>query len=609
MFDFHGITMEDRFRFEELLTDDYFVVCDYSFPINYIWAEAYKTQVWHNEDCLLLRYSIGGKWMYAYPISPSKKVRINYIQQLMLFCRENSDTLCFTLLTEKWIEELKSNFPGQFEIDTYRDGFDYVYKREELSLLSGKKYSAKRNHLNRFYEQGEWSFHVLEPADFSECMELERMWHRRHQQEEADELRNEEKAIEVAFSHFTELGFQGGVVRQNGKMIAFSIGERLNDDYFVIHFEKADIAIPGSYQIINQEMAKYYSDYLYFNREDDTGNPGLRKSKMSYHPQMLVPKYMAEESVFSYAEKNELDDIKAIWRACFPDPPEYISFFLEHTFREDAIICRRCNGKAVSMAFVFPASIRKGEQEQAVKYLYAVATLPEYRGKGFSSSILHHIADKYDCPVLICPENEAIVPFYEKRGFVKVLEAPVSWDIQRNPVHDEIAIVNNDLPIQPNQVNSNNFSSLSLREIGMQEINDNFANEYMRSRQKRYEGTLFVEWNSEYLHFALLEHLFCGGQIWKGFDGYVLCKQEGDCLQVAESTISKEYEEQAIEQLKKTYNTKTISQLQKEGYVLWPEKHMKIERNSEILSYTENQSGVFSGPEDMKYGYFCFTLG
>ncbi|MGN0346277.1 MAG: GNAT family N-acetyltransferase [Lachnospiraceae bacterium] len=588
LFEFHKISMKDRPRFDELLTDDYFEVCDYSFPINYIWAEAYNTQVWHSNDCLLLRYFIGGQWFYAYPVSPCKIQRISYIQKLMQFCRENSDTLRFTLLTDKWKEELKSSFPGQFEIDAYRDGFDYVYKREDLALLPGKRYSAKRNHLHRFYEQGDWIFGKLEPADFPACMELERMWAFRHGTEEADELRNEEKAIEVALSHFSELGFEGGVVRQNGKMIAFSIGERLNEDIFVIHFEKADVAIPGSFQIINREMANCYSDYLYFNREDDTGNQGLRKSKLSYHPTMLVPKYMAKESIFTYAEKEELEDIKAIWQSCFPDSAEYISYFLEHTYREDAIICRRCSGKVVSMAFVFPASIRLGEQVQEVKYLYAVGTLPEYRGIGLSTSILFHVAEKYGCPVLICPENEAIVSFYKNRGFVQVLEAPESLAISVYLLHDE-------------NVNIDDGLSLPLRKIEKQEIN-NMINDYMRSRQKRYEGYLFVEWNPDYLCFALLEHLFCGGQIWSGFNGYILCKQEGDCLLIAESTISQRYEMQAFEYLKKVYPVNTISKVQKEGYLLWADNQRKE-------SFPENQNVKFESPENFKYGYFCLTLG
>jgi hypothetical protein len=73
---------------------------------------------------------------------------------------------------------------------------------------------------------------------------------------------------------------------------AFAIGERLNGDTAVCHFEKADHFMEGLSQLVNREFCRLlFSDCTYVNREQDLGEPGLRNAKLSYHPVELVKKY------------------------------------------------------------------------------------------------------------------------------------------------------------------------------------------------------------------------------------------------------------------------------------------------------------------------------
>jgi len=92
---------------------------------------------------------------------------------------------------------------------------------------------------------------------------------------------------------FSSLGLIGGVVEVDGRIEAFSIGERLNPDTAVIHLEIANFRYDGLAQFINRQFVKNeWAALKYINREQDMGIPGLRRAKMSYYPHNLVKKFI-----------------------------------------------------------------------------------------------------------------------------------------------------------------------------------------------------------------------------------------------------------------------------------------------------------------------------
>ncbi len=94
--------------------------------------------------------------------------------------------------------------------------------------------------------------------------------------------------------NFTPLGLRGGILRLDGKIIAFTLGKQSTPDMFVMQIEKADHTIPGAYQMINQQFALHNcKGVTYINREEDLGIDGLRQAKRSYQPVMLAKKYTA----------------------------------------------------------------------------------------------------------------------------------------------------------------------------------------------------------------------------------------------------------------------------------------------------------------------------
>ena len=114
---------------------------------------------------------------------------------------------------------------------------------------------------------------------------------------EDDPEKNAEMCVTLnALRLFEELELTGGILRIDGEIVAFTIGEALSTDTFVVHIEKAFADIQGAYPMINQQFVEHECmNYQYINREEDTGAEGLRKAKLSYRPAFLQEKGIVKE--------------------------------------------------------------------------------------------------------------------------------------------------------------------------------------------------------------------------------------------------------------------------------------------------------------------------
>ena len=111
--------------------------------------------------------------------------------------------------------------------------------------------------------------------------------------ESHDTLAAENKSIARILGQWQNLkGLNGGALRVEDNLVAYTIAERMPDQTIVIHFEKGNPDYKGSYQAINQLFLENLApgpDLV--NREQDLDDPGLRKAKLSYHPVGHVKKY------------------------------------------------------------------------------------------------------------------------------------------------------------------------------------------------------------------------------------------------------------------------------------------------------------------------------
>jgi hypothetical protein len=178
------------------------------------------------------------------------------------------------------------------ELIADRDSFDYLYLRQELAELPGNRFHKKKNRINYFAGRHAYTIEQYGEGHLQGCLDLLEEWRRVRDEIENDSVLLEASANAEALRMAAPLGLQGVVALVDGRVKAFALGERLNRDTSVCHFEKADPFMEGLYQLIDREFNRLlFTDCIYVNREQDLGIINLRESKLTYHPLELIEKF------------------------------------------------------------------------------------------------------------------------------------------------------------------------------------------------------------------------------------------------------------------------------------------------------------------------------
>lgn len=290
---FRKITLDDRERIHSYLSRYQTRSCEKTFANMFLWGRFYPVEYAEAAGMLLLKRS-GARTFFEFPVGERSGVK-DAVEAALAYCVEQGIEPAFGVVTPQEFEILDSLYPGEFTVSYDRDAADYIYETEKLANLSGKKYHGKKNHINKFIRQHpQWSYEPITAANAEECFQMALIWRRENGCEE-DEEKSAEMCVTLnALRLFAELGLRGGLLRADGRVVAFSIGEPVGTDTMVVHIEKAFSGVEGAYPMINRQFVLHEAmAYKYVNREDDVGQEGLRRAKLSYHPVFLLEKGMA----------------------------------------------------------------------------------------------------------------------------------------------------------------------------------------------------------------------------------------------------------------------------------------------------------------------------
>ncbi len=280
--------VKDFQKYKPLLSCDE-MTCENSYLNTIIWKNLYNYEYCYQENSLIIRLSDGEDHIYFLPLGD------NFYEKIKEIIEEENGHPIFCVSEGERFERFKSAFLDDFEYLPISENFEYIYNRNDLAELTGKKYHQKRNHISAFSRKYNWRYETLSKENVCDVFAVSDEWLKEKDTELQQDLLFENKSIKNALSHLEELSIIGGIVYVDDKPVAYCFGSALNESVFDVNIEKAFSDYQGAYAVINNEFVKHeLSSFKFVNREDDLGIEGLRRAKLSYHPYKILKKYIVK---------------------------------------------------------------------------------------------------------------------------------------------------------------------------------------------------------------------------------------------------------------------------------------------------------------------------
>ena len=297
MITFQPVTDEAALRLVDYLAGQPYRSCDYTIGAIYQWRAYFASAVAFVGPVAVLRadypFPEDGH-SYMFPIGGGGSAAIEAaLDAVEEYTAALGIPLRYCAVPEAGAAVLRARYGARAVCTAHRDWADYLYMLDDLKTFPGKRFHGQRNHLNRFYKDNPGSRYVpitwmTLPRARAFLTEYVYRTPARSPIEAEEQCRAQELLEAVSL-----LQLQAGYLETaRGDIVALAIGEVVGDTLYV-HVEKARLDYPGAYQAIVSAFACHAAqpDTRYCNREDESGEEGLRRSKEAYHPVAMIDKY------------------------------------------------------------------------------------------------------------------------------------------------------------------------------------------------------------------------------------------------------------------------------------------------------------------------------
>lgn len=267
--------------------------CDWTVGGAYMWRDFFACRYAIAADCLLMEANyVDGQMYFSYPLGNGDKEKA--LTDLEAYCAATGAPLQFSTVSPADTARLLERYGQDTRVIPQPHFYDYLYNYTDLATFAGRRYSGQRNHINQFLRRWpDWQYQELTPDMVPAVLAfLERI----EKEKTADGPLSPMEQADFAGSRdmlaiMHACGMTGGCIMVEDEVVAFSVGEILGDTLYV-HIEKGDSRYGGVYQMMVREYAAHIATdgVLYINREDDSGDPGLRQSKLAYRPCAILEK-------------------------------------------------------------------------------------------------------------------------------------------------------------------------------------------------------------------------------------------------------------------------------------------------------------------------------
>lgn len=412
MLEFKKIELCDVKKIKAFTQNNEILACEKNVANLVIWQKAYNNMYAIKDDMLFLKSGKEKSQSFSMPIGGDIKKGLD-----MIFEYTAPEEPRFWVQNDGKIADFKELLGESYDISPVRDAFDYIYKRENLANLSGKKYHSKRNHISAFSKQHNWCFKPITDENRDKVLECAEKWYAENLDRMDEYMAIEKEGIKTLLENMELLNVKGGAIFVDDTVVAFTLGSPVNDSVFDIHVEKALSDYATAYTVINNEFAKTLTEYEFVNREDDMGLEGLRKAKLSYKPEILLEKYRCRPLKLACMR---------LYDNAFHDGHFTVKLF-DLCFKNVKTL--RINGETVAMCFLLPCE----NDGKPAKYIYGFTVKEIYRSQGYGKALMEKIKNETDEILILRPANDKLIDYYKQFGFCEVNASNQKGDISVVP--------------------------------------------------------------------------------------------------------------------------------------------------------------------------------
>ncbi|BBH26565.1 hypothetical protein SG0102_14990 [Intestinibaculum porci] len=360
-----------------------------------MWNHEYHVEYEIHEHFCVMLHNFKGTRYFAMPFtSPDYlKEAVDYMVQ---YAKDNHFNFMIDFAVPSFIENMKKIYGDHFMFERERDQDDYIYDRQMLETLSGKKMQKRRNHYKNFvkdYPNHEYRALSVD-RDFNLILDSLTRWE--DDQEASESLLSEVYAILYLLSSDHLLDIKMGGIFIDGELKAFTIASPLNHSTIQMHIEKADKNIRGLYPAICKEFLEHeFPGFQYVNREEDMGLDNLRQAKMQLHPCMMIEKsrVFINDSSMAIANREDLEDVKTLWLDRFEDEDEVSTdFYFTHVYPHAQTYIMRFHNQLVCAITIEHMAIKDHENSY---YIMGVATNRKFEHQGCMKKLFQYLLKDY----------------------------------------------------------------------------------------------------------------------------------------------------------------------------------------------------------------------
>lgn len=356
---------------------------NHEYHVEYEIHDNYMIMLQHYEDC----------YYFAMPFC-KKEYYQEAIDYMISYASKHGFPFLMDCVIQEVRDEIKKIYGNRLlSIATpYND--DYIYTKEALVSLSGKKMQKRRNHFNAFLKENtDFIYKEIENNDIDNVLSCLKRWDNEHRNEES--VQSEFIGIIYLLMHRDILGIKTGCIYINGALEAFIIGSPLKHQTIQIHVEKANKEIRGLYvAICKYFLENNYPEYVYVNREEDMGLDSLRQAKRALHPIKMITKYSIKENDVSITKANREDkeSIIQLWQENFTDEDQASTdFYFSTCYKEENTFVLKSKDTLITVIQIVPYTIVNKGVLETVYFILGVSTKSEFQRNGCMKMALEHI--------------------------------------------------------------------------------------------------------------------------------------------------------------------------------------------------------------------------